>query len=106
MENLSAMHWMALKKMVEERGQEWKDKATAIKFLAAAGAGEIVAKPEIKPPEKPAAAPKPEAKTKPNVSHFDRGQPFGYVTGELAGMPGACYTQHGAFFDSEGQKVG
>jgi len=106
MEDLSKTHWMALKKMVEARGLEWKDKATAIKALAAAGDGIITPQ---SPPESPSSSPAPaESAKKPkgNGVMLDRMRPFGTVHGYIEGIPGVCFEQGGGFFDSHGMKVG
>lgn len=103
MEDFASMHWSALKKLMEDRGLKYEGKEQAIAVLSAGQAspdGEAA-----KAPPAGTVTPNP-APTPSRAREFDRSQPFGHVSGEVDGAPGACYAQDGHLFNSEGEKVG
>ena len=79
---MNSLHWTALKKLVEEKGGTYEDKAQAIAFLSS----------DTQP-----SAP---------VGTFDKSQPYGDVSGEIEDMPGARYFQNGHFYNGVGVMVG
>ena len=87
MSDLNSLHWTALKRLVEEKGGTYEDKAQAIAFLSS----------DTQP-----AAP---VASNTNVT-FDKSKPYGDVSGEIEDMPGARYFQNGHFFNGVGVMVG
>jgi len=84
MSDYDSMHWTALKKLVEEKGGEWEDKAAAIAFLS---------NPVTLPDNK-------------NTVTFDKSKPYGEIFGVVEGMPGVRFRQNGCYFNVNGVKVG
>lgn len=79
------IHWTKLKKAVEEAGGAWTTREEAESFLDAIG-------------KMPAEEVSDAA--------FDPDAPYGQVSGEVDGAPGAYYCQGDAYFNKAGKKVG
>ena len=110
MDDLSKMHWIPLKRMLEERGGAWTNKAKAIADLVAMGSGVVgdtggkSENPE--PPPTPVVKPPAILKAIASGDMIDWEKPMGHVSGEVPGAPSARWAQGKYLYDSEGKKVG
>jgi len=94
-EELTATHWMTLKKMVEKAGGVYETRAQAVAFLTdKTGTGAVVTAgpPTLTTPGGASAA-------------LDKARPYGRVYGEVEGFPKAVFTQAGFYFNSAGEKI-
>ena len=80
------IHWTKLKKAVEDAGGTWTTREEAEAFLANAG----VSVPD-------------EAVTLAGT--FDSTKDYSEVFGDI-GVPGACFSQGGRYFNTKGEQVG
>lgn len=95
MSDLASLHWMQLKSKVEAAGLPWISKADAIEKLGKLDQPVVAAEPE------PVKATKVKA-----GQTLDRSKPYGEISGEIEGAPGARYAQGGLFFNSAGDLIG
>lgn len=108
---LETTHWQTLKKMMEDAGLTWVSKADAIEKLSKldGSAQEAPTATDsdhaVGVPEAIIEAPTPKAASK-SAPKFDRMQPYGQVSGEVEGAPGACYLQNRLYYNSAGGVVG
>jgi len=91
-EELTAAHWMTLKKMVEAAGGVYETRVQAVAFLTdKTGTGAVVTA-------------KPPTLTTPGAA-LDKARPYGEVYGEVEGFPKAIFTQAGFYFNSAGEQI-
>lgn len=115
-EELKALHWQTLKKMMEDAGLEYKSKEQAVDELSKLPAADgTVGTPPVGDTQPPAGNPKadgdtaPAPKAKPEspaVPHFNSKQPYGEISGSLPEAPGARFLQGGLYFNNAGDVVG
>lgn len=117
-DELKALHWQKLKKMMEDAGLEYKSKDQAIEELAKLPP----AATDTSPPAGAnggentgdAGGEKPKDDTNdsatddsaPQGPRFDRSRPYGEISGEIPEAPGARYLQGGHYFNNAGDAVG
>lgn len=104
LEELKALHWATLKKMVEDAGGTYEDKETSIQFLIDANAVTTVDSPVENIPTVKLDAPVLVANKKSSIT-LDKSRPFGEIFGEVEGYPNARYTQGDHIFNSLGEKI-
>lgn len=103
-EDFSTLHWQVLRKKLMDAGIEYKSKEQAIADLTA-----LAAKTDAPVDGDPATPATPEPQPLAPVksrSMLDRDKPYGVISGEVSECPSARFSQGGALFNSEGQKVG
>lgn len=92
-EDLSGLHWSALKSRVESAGGKYESKDQAIAFLTAS-------------PENAEEPPQDAGDPQGGVVRFNPRKPHGTVHGEVEGAPNARYWQDGRYFNAAGEQVG
>ncbi len=119
-DELKALHWQTLKKMMEDAGLEFKSKDQAVEELAkldppaedpAPPSGDTgAAGAESNPPtagDPPKDDPTPDdAAPAAAGPTFKRNAPYGEICGEVADAPGARFLQGGFYFNNAGEVVG
>lgn len=100
LEELKALHWATLKKMVEDAGGTYEDKDTSIEFLL----GKVVDKPVDNIPTVKLDAPALVSNKKSSIA-LDKSKPFGEIFGDVEGYPTARYSQGEHLFNSLGEKL-
>ncbi len=119
-DELKALHWQTLKKMMEDAGLEFKSKDQAVEELAKLDpmtedttppAGDTgTAGAESNPPtagDPPKDEPNPdEAAPAATGPRLNRNAPYGEICGEIADAPGARFLQGGLYFNNAGEVVG
>jgi hypothetical protein len=100
-EALGTLHWQVLKKMMEDAGMAWKDKADAIEKL-----GGLVAKETAPAEPEPVEPVAPKAKAEVEAPRFNSKQPYGEICGDIPDARGARFLQGGLYFNNAGVVVG
>ena len=117
-DELKALHWQKLKKMMEDAGLEYKSKDQAVEELAklepasgepapptgdTAGAGSNPPDAGDPPKDEPNPDDAAPAATGPRLN---RNAPYGEICGEVPDVPGARFLQRGFYFNNAGEAVG
>ena len=107
LEELSAMHWATLKKMVEDAGGTYENKEKSIQFLLGDAP---IEEPAVDAPieENLPIVTIEEAvmeTEKKSVITLDKSKAFGQIFGDVEGYPNAAYSQGEHLFNSRGEKI-
>ena len=104
-EELRALHWQQLKKMVEDAGLEYKGKDQAVEALLALQPATDELPADAAAADAPADAADAQP-VEPAAVRLNRAKPYGDVFGDVDGAPGARFIQDGTLFNAKGEKVG
>jgi hypothetical protein len=96
-DELDALHWATLKRLVEAKGGVYESKVQAVLFLS----DKDISAEEMK--AIPVDPPKPKVKSRDSTMDFDK--PYGTISGEFE-IPNARYIQNGLYFSADGKQVG